>query len=424
MSVPHSMARCRRFVGAALVILLADLAQPALGAGQAASAPSVRILRIDQVARLLEAGTTVSGLVNMLRRGLCYLGPAPGGDTTERLVWLGATDSLFRALTDARCRPTRLLVSPSRASLIVGEELPLAATVYVGNGVAAPDFPVRFESLDRGVVAVRADGTLRGVGAGATRVRVTAEGSVTSDVEVGVEAPLMVAADREMAEARVGEPYRSTLAASGGSGQLRWRLAAGVLAPGLRIEDDGTIAGTPTAAGTYSFRVAVGNTRQTADQEFRLQVSPAAVVAESRPAIDSAAVAAAATSPLGPPPPAVSQPDSSTSDPPNNGAGPSGALQALVVAVEVAVKSGAMATLVDGGEAVDQFVAKGRRVREVKVGPAAGDVGGNRGVAMPLRVVVDRGFGTTATRHWTLTLAAEWRDGAWRVRAVALGEAR
>jgi hypothetical protein len=51
----------------------------------------------------------------------------------------------------------------------------------------------------------------------------------------------------------VGIPFRLTLRARGGTGSFDWEAGAGGLPVGLRLRDDGSIAGTPRAAGTYRF---------------------------------------------------------------------------------------------------------------------------------------------------------------------------
>jgi len=60
-----------------------------------------------------------------------------------------------------------------------------------------------------------------------------------------------------LAEAIQGQGYSQQLAAAGGSGGYSWVLAAGSLASGLTLSPTGLISGTPSGAGTSSFRVRV-----------------------------------------------------------------------------------------------------------------------------------------------------------------------
>lgn len=62
----------------------------------------------------------------------------------------------------------------------------------------------------------------------------------------------------------IGDRYEASLSATGGTPPYSWSLAAGKLPPGLSLSRDGTISGTPTAAGTYSFTVQVWDSQRPA----------------------------------------------------------------------------------------------------------------------------------------------------------------
>jgi YVTN family beta-propeller protein len=53
----------------------------------------------------------------------------------------------------------------------------------------------------------------------------------------------------------VGTGYSQALAATGGAPPYTWTLAFGSLPPGLSLSGSGSISGTPTTAGSYSFTV-------------------------------------------------------------------------------------------------------------------------------------------------------------------------
>jgi YVTN family beta-propeller protein len=57
----------------------------------------------------------------------------------------------------------------------------------------------------------------------------------------------------------VGATYSQSVTAVGGAGSLTYTLAGGTLPPGLSIAPDGTIAGTATTAGFYTFTVAASD---------------------------------------------------------------------------------------------------------------------------------------------------------------------
>lgn len=68
--------------------------------------------------------------------------------------------------------------------------------------------------------------------------------------------------------------YRFRFLAHGGVSVLHWRLEKGALPPGLKLEDDGLLHGSPQRTGEFQFTVSVTDgSRQTAVQKgFRLRV--------------------------------------------------------------------------------------------------------------------------------------------------------
>lgn len=77
-----------------------------------------------------------------------------------------------------------------------------------------------------------------------------------------------------------GVPYGATLSAGGGVAPYAWTLASGALPAGLALGSDGAIAGTPTAAGTASFTVQVGDAQSpahNATKALTLTIAPAAL---------------------------------------------------------------------------------------------------------------------------------------------------
>ncbi|MDA8395187.1 MAG: Ig domain-containing protein [Candidatus Dormibacteraeota bacterium] len=53
----------------------------------------------------------------------------------------------------------------------------------------------------------------------------------------------------------VGTPYAKQLAASGGTSPYTWQVVAGTLPTGIALSAAGTLSGTPTTAGPYTFTV-------------------------------------------------------------------------------------------------------------------------------------------------------------------------
>ncbi|HEY6891312.1 MAG TPA: putative Ig domain-containing protein, partial [Solirubrobacter sp.] len=80
--------------------------------------------------------------------------------------------------------------------------------------------------------------------------------------------------------AQAGLPYSTTLTADGGTSPYRWSIVSGALPAGLTLDPKtGTIAGTPTTAGTSTFKVQAedssGPTPTTATAQLSIMVRPA-----------------------------------------------------------------------------------------------------------------------------------------------------
>ena len=89
-----------------------------------------------------------------------------------------------------------------------------------------------------------------------------------------------------LAAATTGSGYSQSLTATGGASPYSWSITAGVLPPGLLLTG-GTISGTPTTAGSYSFTVQAvdsATSKATASKSFSILVSAAT------PLIDGAAL--------------------------------------------------------------------------------------------------------------------------------------
>ena len=60
-------------------------------------------------------------------------------------------------------------------------------------------------------------------------------------------------------DAIVGVPYTFTFQSNGGISPIAWTLASGQLPAGLTLNSDGTLTGTPTATGSFTFTVQAGD---------------------------------------------------------------------------------------------------------------------------------------------------------------------
>lgn len=172
-------------------------------------------------------------------------------------------------------------------SFTVGAGREFALTGLVAQGGSAP-YAWSGTGLPAGVRVDPATGTLTGSVAQAPaggvldgRVVVTdAQGATVSravtllveQLQVPTQSPGLIE----------GTPGRVALRATG-SGPVSWSLrddVTGSLPPGLALEADGTLHGTPLAAGTYPVPVRVGNAWTEATGTVTVVVAPAGAVEE------------------------------------------------------------------------------------------------------------------------------------------------
>lgn len=89
--------------------------------------------------------------------------------------------------------------------------------------------------------------------------------------------PVLAIGTNDMPDATVGVSYSRTLTPVGGRPDYSWLIESGSLPPALSLAQTGSIAGTPTTAGTFNFvvRVTDGN-GSSASKALTLIVKPAA----------------------------------------------------------------------------------------------------------------------------------------------------
>jgi len=77
-----------------------------------------------------------------------------------------------------------------------------------------------------------------------------------------ISGPLQVVTPSPLPNAIIGEQYEIRLIAQGGAPDYLWQFVDGQLPAGLKFYFDGTLTGTPTATGVYSFTVQVSDQLQ------------------------------------------------------------------------------------------------------------------------------------------------------------------
>jgi hypothetical protein len=161
-----------------------------------------------------------------------------------------------------------------------------SATLSAAGGTSPYSWSIASGALPPGL-SLDAAGTLSGiptsVGAYTFLVQVTdsstppeaAQRQFTLDVGT---APLTIVTV-SLPNGVVGTPYSETVAANGGATPYAWSVSAGALPPGLALDAaTGTIAGTPTTAGGYSFTVQAADSsipQKVASQPFDITIASA-----------------------------------------------------------------------------------------------------------------------------------------------------
>jgi uncharacterized repeat protein (TIGR03803 family) len=100
--------------------------------------------------------------------------------------------------------------------------------------------------------------------------------SASGSFSIFIAGPLSITTASPLASATVGTFYPTTFSASGGTPPFAWSLTSGQLPPGLTLAKTGTLSGTPTSSGTYSFSVQVvdsGAPQQIASGPFSISVA-------------------------------------------------------------------------------------------------------------------------------------------------------
>uniref|UniRef100_UPI00398BFB54 putative Ig domain-containing protein n=1 Tax=Xanthomonas arboricola TaxID=56448 RepID=UPI00398BFB54 len=159
-----------------------------------------------------------------------------------------------------------------------------AAAIAPATGGTAPyTYALTAGRLPTGVVLDTATGALNGTptAAGTFTFTLTASDSAPSPVaqanrsySVSIAAPQITIAPTELATATRGAAYNQSLSANGGIGPYGYTLGSGILPAGITLVSNGTLSGTPTVEGTFTFTVvatdAVGST---GNQAYTLTVA-------------------------------------------------------------------------------------------------------------------------------------------------------
>ena len=101
------------------------------------------------------------------------------------------------------------------------------------------------------------------------------------------EPELLIQNESELPDAYPRMPYEYRFHARGGVPVLQWRVEKGALPPGMKLEDDGLLQGSPEHKGEFQFTVSVrdgGKPQQAVQKGFTLHVHSALILTWKVPA--------------------------------------------------------------------------------------------------------------------------------------------
>ena len=153
------------------------------------------------------------------------------------------------------------------ASLPAGQvAVPYSQTIAVSGGTSPYVFSVSTGSLPAGLSLASATGSVSGTptkaGSFSFTVQVTdhigATATQTYTLTVSAVSLPVITTTSPLPNGTIGFSYSATLAATGGTTPYAWSIASGALPAGLALNaTTGTIAGTPSASGTFTFIASV-----------------------------------------------------------------------------------------------------------------------------------------------------------------------
>jgi hypothetical protein len=212
-------------------------------------------------------------------------------NTTYSFQWSMSRQATLSSATVDRRRPlsppgtfTTLPLAPSFTNISVPDGI--VSTTYSGNVTASntDSYSVISGSLPGGISLNGSNGNLSGTpttaGTFTFNIRATGPGGTadTGNIIVSIAADVVAPAwvDNTLSgDLRVGIAYSDGVEASGTS--PTYNVSVGSLPTGLTLNTStGTVTGTPTAQGSFSFTLRASNTAGEVTQAFTLVVKPGA----------------------------------------------------------------------------------------------------------------------------------------------------
>ena len=144
------------------------------------------------------------------------------------------------------------------------------------GGIAPFTWSIASGALPAGITLSSAgslSGTPTTAGTFTFTVSVTGGGQTATKLfTITVTAALTITTDPTLPNGTVGTAYSQTLALAGGSGTFTWSVSAGTLPGGITLNSAGSLSGTPSAPGTFTFTVSVTGGGQSTTKSLTITV--------------------------------------------------------------------------------------------------------------------------------------------------------
>jgi hypothetical protein len=234
----------------------------------------------------VSSGTLPAGL--SLSPGGVISGVSTGDASST--VSIEVTDSLGSAPQTASAQ-LAISVKPADPLVITSSSLPPATVgeeyrsmLELQGGVAPTTWVVQSGSLPPGLV-LGSSGMISGqpTQPGATTFTVAASDAstpsaqtVTQSLTLTVDPAGVVSITANLPDGTQGSWYDGFVSAVGGTGPYAWSVQSGSLPPGVTLDDDGSLSGTPTGQGTFNVTLQATDSSPTPD----VSLSPQSIVIE------------------------------------------------------------------------------------------------------------------------------------------------
>lgn len=211
-----------------------------------------------------------------------YTAPTSGAAAPATVTATSVADSTKSASVNIAVTAVPTITTTSLPTATTGKAY--SATIAVTGGAGTLTYSISIGTLPAGLTLNSSTGAITGTptGSGGTAnftYKVTDSSSAgamsaTQNLSITVSGGLAITTTT-LPNDLLNTAYSATLQATGGTGTLTWSLASGTLPTGLSLSGAGAITGTPTAAGTSSFKVQVTDSStpaQTATQSLTLTI--------------------------------------------------------------------------------------------------------------------------------------------------------